>query len=132
MLCCVPSLGWADESLAWARRRVEEGLLKPLAQREGSGRFSRERPAPRERRVRLTQDRLSADKQGRAFVGFAVDVRFGNAWSENDLVGCVYRKSGELYVKRGDAYRPAAFLLGKNVAAAAGACVADTSVAARS
>ena len=133
MLCCVPSLAWADEpSLAWAQRRVEEGLVQPLAQREGGGRFSRKRPAPRERRVRLLQDKPSIDKQGRAFVGFAIDVRFGEGWRENDLVGCVYRKTGELYVHHGDAYRPAAFLLGKNVAAVAGACVADAAAAPRS
>ncbi len=133
MLCCAPSLAWADESsLVWAQRRVQEGLLKPLAEREGGSRFSRERPPPRERRARLTESKPSLDKRGRAFVGFAVDVRFGETWRENDMVGCVYQKTGELYVKRGDAYRPAAFVLGKNVVAVAGACVAEPSPSVRS
>jgi hypothetical protein len=111
---------------------VEEGLLKPLAHQEGGSRFSRRRPPPRERRVRLTQDKPSVDKQGRAFVGFAVDVRFGDSWRENDVIGCVYRKTGELYVKRGDEFRPASFLLGKNVGTVPGVCIADASASARS
>ncbi len=132
-LCCVPSLAQADEpALDWAQRRVETGLLKPLAQRERGSRFSRERPPPRERRARITQQKLSVDKKGRAFVSFAVDVRFGGEWRENDIVGCVYRGSGELYVQRGDEYRPAVFVLGKNVASVSGVCVADPAASARS
>jgi hypothetical protein len=42
-------------------------------------------------------------------------------------VGCAYRGSGNLYVKVGDGYRPAAFLLGKNVQAVPGACEAAPS-----
>ena len=123
VLSCVPSLAWADEPslVDWATRRVDEGLVKPLAQQEGS-RFSRSRPAPRQRRVRVIQSTLSLDKSGRPFVPFAIDVRFGSEWHENDIVGCVYRKTGELFVKRGDAYRPAAFLLGKNAEPVAGVC----------
>jgi hypothetical protein len=79
---------------------------------------------PRERRVRLTQATTSVDKRGRAFVPFAVDVRFGDEWRQNDIVGCVYRGAGELFVKRGDAYRPAAFLFGKNAEPVAGVCEA--------
>jgi hypothetical protein len=90
----------------------------------GRRRLSRARPPAHERRARLTQDKPSVDKQGRAFVSFAIDVRFGGDWQENDIVGCVYRASGELYVKRGDEYRPAAFLLGKNAEPAPGVCVA--------
>ena len=55
---------------------------------------------------------------------FAIDVRFGSDWHENDVVGCVYTGSGSLFVKKGDAYRPAAFLLGKDVAPVAGVCEA--------
>jgi hypothetical protein len=118
------SVASADDSLVtWAARRVDEGLVKPLAKREGGGRFSRERPPPRERRVRVLEAELSRDKNGRAFVPFAVDVRFGTDWQQNDIVGCAYRESGNLFVKAGDAYRPAAFLLGKNLAPVAGACV---------
>jgi len=97
--------------------------LKPLAEQEES-RFARSRPPPRERRVRVTQATAISDKAGRSFVPFAVDVRFGSEWKENDIVGCAYRGSGELFVKRGDAYRPASFLLGKNVGPVPGVCEA--------
>ena len=66
---------------------------------------------------------LTRDKRGRSFVPFAIDVRWvADDWQENDVVGCVYSGSGDLFVKKGNAYRPAAFMLGKNVDAVAGAC----------
>jgi hypothetical protein len=113
VLSLVPSFALAAEPslVEWARQRVENGLVKPLGERDGS-RFSRERPAPRERRVRVLKDTVTPDKAGRNFVPFAIDVRYGEEWKE-DIVGCVYEGSGNLFVKRGDAYRPAAFLLGK-------------------
>ena len=122
-LSSVPSPAFADEpSVAeWAQRRVESGLVKPLAQSETS-RFSRARPAPHQRRVRVTKSTESVDKSGRRFVPFAIDVRFGSEWHENDVVGCVYTGKGDLFVKKGDAYRPAEFLLGKNVDPVAGVC----------
>jgi hypothetical protein len=55
---------------------------------------------------------------------FAVDVKYGGEWHENDLVGCAYTANGDLFVKRGDAYRPAAFLFGKNVDPVPGVCQA--------
>jgi len=123
-LSFVPSLALADESVAeWAERRVTDGLMKPLANMEGS-RFSRSRPLPHERRVRILQTTATSDKRGRPFVPFAIDVRYGTEWHENDIVGCAYRESGALYVKRGDQYRPAAFLLGKNLEPVAGVCEA--------
>jgi hypothetical protein len=130
LLCCpfvlsLASVASADESLVnWAEHRIDEGIVKPLAKREGGSRFSRERPPPRERRVRVLASTLSRDKNGRSFVAFAIDVRFGSDWQQNDIVGCAYRESGNLFVKTGDAYRPATFLLGKNVTAVAGACEA--------
>lgn len=125
VLSFVPSLARADEPslVAWVQQRVDDELIKPLAKHEGS-RFSRSRPVPHERRVRVIQATVSLDKSGRAFVPFAIDVRFGSEWHENDVVGCVYRASGVLFVKRGDSYRPAAFLLGKNVESVAGVCEA--------
>jgi hypothetical protein len=94
--------------------RVQEGLVKPLADHERSvSRFSRARIPPAERRVRVTQTTESRDRAGRAFLTFAVDVKYGPEWHENDIVGCAYTASGELYVKRGEDYRAAAFLLGK-------------------
>jgi len=124
-LSSVPSLASADEpSLAErVQRRVEQGLVKPLAQTESS-RFSRGRPPPRERRVRVTQSTGTPDKSGRPFLAFAIDVRFGSAWHENDIVGCAYPGSGDLFVKKGDSYRPSAFLLGKNLEPVAGVCEA--------
>jgi hypothetical protein len=102
---------------------VEEGLVKPLADSESS-RFSRGRPPPRERRVRVLQTTATPDNDGRPFLRFAVDVRFGSEWHDNDIVGCAYTKTGSLFVKKGDAYRPAAFLLGQNVAPVPGVCEA--------
>jgi hypothetical protein len=119
----VPVLASADEEslTSWAQRKVDEGLIKPLAALR-TPTFSRARQPPRERRVRITQGTASADKDGRSFVPFAVDVRFGTEWRENDIVGCAYTGSGSLFVKVGDEYRPAAFLLGKDLQAVAGAC----------
>jgi hypothetical protein len=119
----VPSFASADEpSLAeWARHRVDDGLVKPLADLE-TPRFSRSRPIPRERRVRVVQTTATLDKTGRAFVSFAIDVRFGSEWHENDVVGCAYIGNGDLFVKKGDAFRPASFLLGKNEDPVAGVC----------
>ncbi len=106
------------------RARVEEGVLKPLADREIS-RFSRGRPAPRERRVRVLQTAATSDRNSRPFVPFAIDVRFGSGeWQTGDIVGCVYVGKGDLFVKRGDGYRPVEFLFGKNVDAVPGACEA--------
>jgi hypothetical protein len=124
VLSFVPSLASADDPslVAWTQQRVEAGIVQPLAERAGN-RFSRSRPPPRERRVRVTQATLSRDKQGREFVPFAVDVRFGSGdWQQNDIVGCAYRVSGNLFVKRDDAYFPASFLLGKNVDRVVGVC----------
>ena len=124
-LSSIPSLAPADEPTIAERAqlRVETGLVKPLAERE-SNRFSRARPAPRERRVRITNSTMTTDKSGRSFLPFAIDVRFGSDWRENDIVGCVYTPNGDIFVKRGDSYRPAAFLLGENVDPVTGVCEA--------
>lgn len=125
VLACVPAVVSAAEPslVEWARRRVDEALVKPLAQSQGK-RFSRARPPPRERRVRVTQSTPTRDARGRAFVSFAVDVRFGSEWQRDDIVGCVYRDSGDVFVKRGDAHRPAAFLFGKDAQPVPGVCAA--------
>ena len=127
-LSLVPSFAAAAEpSLADSvKQRVQGELVKPLAEAESNGsRFSRSRPPPRERRVRVNQTTATADKSGRTFVAFAVDVRFGGAeWRQNDIVGCAYTGGGGLFVKRGDAFFPVALLFGKKVEAAAGACEA--------
>lgn len=120
----VQSLAAADESVVdWVKHRVDEGLLKPLAQKESNrSKFSRERPPPGERRVRVLEANAATDKSGRTFVPFAIDIRYFNGdWKEN-LVGCAYRQTGNLFVKAGSEYRPAAYLLGKRAGAVAGAC----------
>lgn len=126
VLSSVPSLASADEPslVDWAKRRVENGLVGPLAQQE-SHRFSRSRPPPRQRRVRVTNASAAVDKNGRSFVPFAIDVRFiSEEWQKDDIVGCIYTGKGDLFVKKGDSFRPAAFLLGKNVEPVAGVCEA--------
>lgn len=124
MLTLAPSLVLAAEpSLQqWARQRVDEKVIQPLARVQKSA-FSRARPQPRERRVRVLQTTTTKDGAGRAYVPFAVDVRFGSAWKE-DLRGCVYRGSGEVFVKIGDEYRRASFLVGKRGEPIAGVCEA--------
>jgi hypothetical protein len=109
--------------VARVQARVEAGLVKPLAEHERSvSRFSRARMPPAERRVRVTQTTESRDRSGRAFMTFAVDVKYGPEWHNDDIVGCAYTATGELFVKRGDDYRPAAFLLGKPADPAPGVC----------
>jgi hypothetical protein len=99
---------------------VDEGLVKPLAQLQVRS-FSRVRPPPVERRVRILQTITTADASGRAFVAFVVDVRFGTEWRK-DIAGCVYQGTNDIFVKKGDTYRPAAFLLGKKADPVAGVC----------
>ena len=120
-----PSSASADDPPAAAvQRRVEKGLLEPLALKEKErSRFSRARMPPQERRVRVTQAAVTLDASGRPYMAFAVDVRRGTEWQENDVVGCAYTQSGALFVKRGDEYRPAEILLGKNAAVAPNVCM---------
>ena len=108
--------------MEWARRRVDEGLVKPLSERQ-ERKFSRSRPPPVERRIRVLSTTARVDESGRRFVPFAVDVRFGEEWRDH-IAGCVYQGSGDIFVKNGDGYRPAAFLLGKDLAPVAGVCEA--------
>jgi hypothetical protein len=125
VLSFVPSPATADEPslVEWTQHRVEAGIVKPLAER--GSRFSRSRPPPHESRVRVPQPTLSRDQQGRDFVPFAVDVRFGSGdWRADDIVGCAYRASGNLFVKLGDAYYPASLLLGKKADPVSGVCQA--------
>jgi len=122
----VPSQAFSEESLVqWAQRRVDEGIIKRLAEKNARrSKFSRSMPVPVERRARVTQTATSVDKRGREFLTFAVDIRYGQQWRENDVVGCVYRPTGDLFVKVGDEYRPAAYLLGRDVGPVAGVCEA--------
>lgn len=124
ILGLVPALASADEPSIrdWARQQIQTGLVAPLVhQEDNSARFTRSRQPPRERKVRVMANTLSKDSKGREFVPFVVDTRYGSEW-QVDIVGCIYRKSSEIFVERGNEYRPAAFLLGKNVKAVSGVC----------
>jgi len=120
----VPSPASADDPPAVVvQRRVQKGLLEPLAQKEKErSRFSRARMPPQERRVRVTQAAATLDASGRAYLAFAVDVRYRSEWRQNDLVGCAYLQTGALFVKQGDDYRAAEILLGKDADVAPGVC----------
>lgn len=108
---------------------VSNDLVTPLAVKEDKqSRFSRGRLPPQERRVRILDDKPRKDADGVAFMRFSVDSRFGYAaktrddesqWRRDTITGCVYLERNQVFVKKGDSYRPAAFLLGKNVKAAA-------------
>lgn len=108
---------------------MDQGLVKPLAAREQKGsRFSRGRPPPRERRIRILEAKLAQDSKGAKFVPFVIDFRYsGSEEWEPDITGCVYQGSAKLFVKVGTAFRPAAFLLGKDLAPVPGACEAAPS-----
>ena len=79
---------------------VTERLVRPLAAKENErSKFSRARPAPSERRVRLVDaDKPQHDSAGNAFVTFAIDERHGwadadddSSWSKATISGCVPR-----------------------------------------
>lgn len=124
-MSCVPTLAVADESLPWAKRRVEVGLLKELAQKDSKrSKFSRSRPPPAERRARIVASTASYDPGGLAFAPYAVDARWGDEWQKDDLVGCVYKDSGNLYVKLGDDFFPVSILLGEGGEKVTGVCQA--------
>lgn len=125
VLSFVPSLVSADEPslVQWAKQRIEVGLVTPLSARERPSRFSRARPPPQQRRVQVSET-LLRDKQGREFVPFQIDEQMAHEWRDRNIVGCVYRATGNLFVKRGEAYVPAAYLLGKKLGPVPGACEA--------
>ncbi len=123
VLSLIPSLAMAEPVVQWAKQRVEQGLIQPLTQMEQKrSKFSRARIAPPQRRVRILQTAYSVDKQGHKFIPFAVDAGYGGEWQNDDITGCVYQGSADLFVKIGDEYRPAAFLLGKEVDPVPGVC----------
>lgn len=115
---------------------VQNGLLKPLAAKEAKRTsFGRgERPA-QARRVRVLDAEPKKDTAGKGFVTFAIDARHGIfsdaekeefSWRKDVMTGCVYPESGEIFVKRGERFAPAAVLLGKKVSPNAQACQAQS------
>lgn len=129
----VPAASTADVR---AVRLVEHGLVQPLAKKEQSrSRFSRARLPPSQRRVRALDSRPRRDAHGDAFVRFAIDERHGISasakWQQDTITGCVYLAGGKVFVKKGDEFRPAEFLLGKYRKAAGSAICHDDPTLAR-
>ena len=114
-----------------AKSIVQKELTKPLAAKEEArSRFSRAILPAQARRIRVLDEQLKKDAKGHAFVTFAVDARHGygvsddeeakeSAWRKDTIVGCVYADSGEVFVKKGDEFRPASIMLGKKTKPAA-------------
>jgi hypothetical protein len=119
---------------------VQARLVAPLRQYElrRSG-FSRARQPPSARRVRLPEGEVArADARGQSFVRFSVDTSGGRLlvfgpdgqvrrsdeeqWRRDEVTGCVYPASGEVYVQRGSSYSPVQVLWGKRTAAVAQVC----------
>jgi hypothetical protein len=105
---------------------VSHDLIEPLAVKETSrSKFSRARLPAQERRVRILDDHARKDARGVAFVRFAVDARHGyqaddeSKWRRDAITGCVYLDRSQVFIKQGNQFRPAAFLLGKNLKPAA-------------
>jgi hypothetical protein len=99
---------------------VEKSVLAPLKKSEEKrSKFSRARMPPTERRVRVLDAEKQKDASGAVFVTFAVDERYGRgadaSWSQNEIEGCVYDDTDEVFVKVGDTWRPGAHLVGKKV-----------------
>ncbi len=110
-------------------------MIQPLvAKEENQSKFSRARPAPSERRVRVLDEKPQQDSAGNSFFTFSVDTRRGwsddeSAWTKNAITGCVYLERGEVFIKRGKAFHPAAAAIGKKTkAAASGTCTAGAQV----
>jgi hypothetical protein len=112
-----------------AEALVSRELTQPLAAKESKhSKFSRAAMPAAERRIRILDEQATQDAAGNRFVRFAVDARHGffgpgedddSRWQLATITGCAYLDRSQVFVKKGDEYRPAAFLLGKNVKAAA-------------
>jgi hypothetical protein len=107
---------------------VNDKLVQPLAAKDNErSKFSRARLPPSERRVRVLDEKPRQDGAGKAFFTFAIDTRHGwndskqhddASWAKASMTGCVYPDSGEVFIKRGNAFHPAAAALGKKTKAA--------------
>ena len=82
--------------------------------------------------MRVIDSEPKHDSQGGAFYTFAIDARHGytqdveKSWRKDTITGCVYVDEGTVFVKRGDAFQPAAVLLGKKATTVdAHVCSAD-------
>jgi hypothetical protein len=119
---------------------VTERIIQPLAAKEREqSKFSRARLPAAERRVRMLDDNPQQDSAGDAFFAFAIDARHGwgdddgeAKWTKATITGCVYPARGEVFIKRGKVFHPAAAAIGKKTKAAPErTCHAATQVSAR-
>jgi hypothetical protein len=119
-----------EAAAAPTKAMVEKMLLKPLAAREHrQNRLSRVMQPASARRIRVLDAVPQKDSDGKEFVTFAVDVRYGwdlgeepakaEEWERNEIAGCAYPDSGEVFIKRGEGHYAAAILLGKRTKVAA-------------
>ena len=116
LLGLTASVAYASDPAASAKATVERELTQPLAEREATrSRFSRVAIAARAQTVRIVDASARRDSRGADFFAFSIDERRGwqHVLSRDAFTGCVYPKSGEVFVKRGDSYYPAGLLLGK-------------------
>ena len=95
--------------------RVKRELLRPLARRDARrSRFSRVVQPSTERRVRVLA--RATDRDGAAFVSFAIDERRGvwrRKWRKSRWLGCIYLRSGKIFVKRGKRFFAHTILISK-------------------
>jgi hypothetical protein len=118
---------------------VTDQVVQPLVAKErDQSKFSRARLPPSERRVRVLDEKPQQDSAGETFVTFAIDARRGwandddAAWTKAAITGCAYPSRGEVFIKRGKVFHPAAAAVGKKTKAAPEAtCRAATQVSAR-
>ena len=119
---------------------VTDQVVQPLAAKDDKqSKFSRARLPPSERRVRVLDEQPQQDSTGETFVTFAIDTRHGwggekgeSAWTKAAITGCAYPSRGEVFIKRGKAFHPAAAAVGKKTKAAPEAtCRGATQVSAR-
>lgn len=106
---------------------VNQQLIGPLVAKERKqSKFSRARLPPAERRVRVVEAEPQRDSAGDVFYTFVIDTRYGWVddsddeadWEKNAMTGCVYPGRGQVFIKRGKAFHPAAAAVGKKTKAA--------------
>lgn len=109
----------ADEAIiASAVALVNKKLVAPLARRdEERSQFSRAWMPPQSRRVTASAG-IHVDGSGKRFVEFTMEaarkVKPSPKWRK-EAAGCVYVDTGDVYIRRHEAWAPAAALLGKKV-----------------
>jgi hypothetical protein len=120
-----------SDSLATSAKAVLEAkLLEPLQKKEASrSHFSRAALPPQTRRIRILNNAPQTDAKGHSFVPFAIDQSHAYGgdkeipeanWFKDVITGCVYPDTGDVMVRRGEAYYPSSILLGSAAPLASG------------